>query len=238
VVLVLLVVIIAQFAAFAYFTKKHVSDNFDTAAVQRAINERVPQLTPQVRDRMMTVAEHVLPVYRDEAMKRFQKVGPEVAQDALNRLQKLPEDNGRMLHDRLVVALNNSVEAVRPDLNKTFPTLTNDKKAEILQEEFAARVGKQNDLIAKRISEIYDTQLKTMRDVLDKFDVPTDTSARERVAREREFLHALVDVMMDSDVSFAGVSPEAAPARPTTMPTAMAAPITTVTQTPSQSATH
>ncbi|HSZ59410.1 MAG TPA: hypothetical protein VK797_27450 [Tepidisphaeraceae bacterium] len=237
-VLVLLVIVLAEFAAFAYYTKKHVSDNFESTAVQRAINERIPQMTPLVRDRMMTVTEHVLPVYRDEAMKRFQKVGPEVAHDAMDRLQKLPEDNGNMLQERLKVALAAAVAKVQPDMNKTFPTLTNEKKTAILEEEFTARVQKQNDQIARHITSVYETQLKEMRDVLDKFDVPTDLSARERVTREREFLHALVDVMMDSDVSFAGVSPMPASGTPTTMPTAMASPMTATVQTPSQAAAH
>jgi hypothetical protein len=237
IVLVLLLIVIGEFAAFAYFTKMHVTENFESAAIQRAINERIPQMTPQVRDRMMTVAQHILPVYRDEAMKRFEKVGPEVAQDALGRLQKLPEENGKMLRERLKVALDGAVAKVQPDIRKTFPSLTDDKKMQILQEEFAGRIDKQNQQLATHITGIYDTQLKSMREVLDKFDVPTDMSARERMAREREFLHALVDVMMDSDVSFAGVSPSPAAPSPTTMPTAMAAPITTATQSPVQ-ATH
>jgi hypothetical protein len=183
---------------------------------------------------MMTVAQHVLPVYRDEAMQRFEKVGPQVAQDALGRLEKLPEENGQMLRDRLKLALDAAVVKVQPDMRKTFPTLTDDKKAQILQEEFAARVEKQNGLLAKHITDIYDNQLKAMRDVLDKFDIPTEASARERMAREREFLHELVDVMMDSDVSFAGVSP--APPGPSTMPTASAAPVSAAVDATAQPA--
>ena len=224
IMLLLVVIVIGQLAAFVYFTRQNVYANFETAAVQRAINEKLPELTPRVRDRVMLVAQHVLPVYRDEAMKKFETVGPKVASDALDRLQKLPEENGQMLQERLKGALDGAIAKVRPDMNKTFPSISDDKKTQILAEEFTARVDKQNQQLAKHITGVYDQQLRSMRDVLEKFDIPTDDNGRQKVAREREFLHALVDVMMDSDLSFAGVSQEPPAARPTTMPTAMATP--------------
>jgi hypothetical protein len=231
IMLLLVVIVMGELAAFVYYTRANLYENFETAAVQRTISQRLPELTPRIRDRIMMVSEHVLPVYRDEAMKRFEKVGPEVASDALGRLQKLPEENGKMLQDRLKVALDGAITQIRPDMNKTFPTLADDKKMQILQEEFTGRVDKQNELLAKHITGIYDGQLKSMKDVLDKFDIPSDTNERQRVAREREFLHALVDVMMDSDMTFSG-APAAPPApKPTTMPTASAAPVSTAVET-------
>lgn len=224
IMVLLVLIVLGQLAAFVYFTRQNVYANFETTAVQRAINEKLPELTPKVRDHVMLVAQHVLPVYRDEAMKRFEKVGPEVASDAMGRLQKLPEENGQMLQERLKGALDGAIAKVRPDMNKTFPSISDDKKTEILAEEFTARVDKQNAELAKHITGVYDQQLRTMKDVLDKFDIPTDENGRQKVAREREFLHALVDVMMDSDLSFAGVSKEPPAPRPTTMPTAMATP--------------
>ena len=219
VVLLLLLIIVGEFGAFYYFTNRNITRNFSQEEVQKAVSQSAPQLTSEVRDKVMTVAQQVLPVYRDEATKRFEEVGPQIAKDALDKLQKLPEDNGKMLQDRLKVALDGAIAQVQPDLRKTYPSLTDDKKTQIIQQEFLAQVQKQNDVLARHLTDVYDGQLKTMRDVLEKFDVPSDTNWQQRMAREREFLHALVDVMMDSDVKFAGVSN--APA--STMPTASAA---------------
>lgn len=219
VVLVLVLIIVAEFAAFYYLTNRNIKRNFADAEVQKAISQSAPQLTSEVRDRVMTVAQHVLPVYRDEATRRFEEVGPQIAKDALDKLQKLPEDNGKMLQERLKQALDGAIAQVQPDLRKTYPSLSDDKKTQIIQQEFTAQVQKQNDVLAKHLNEVYDGQLKTMREVLDKFDVPNDVNWQQRMAREREFLHALVDVMMDSDVKFAGVSNPPA----STMPTASAA---------------
>src|ERR1700722_11941004 len=90
--LLLGLLVVAGFGLFVYFTRQHVQANFNPEDVQRAVAERVPKVTPELREHFMAVAQHTLPIYREQVTQRFQKVGPEVARDALNRLQKLPQE--------------------------------------------------------------------------------------------------------------------------------------------------
>jgi len=217
--LLLVLVVVIEFAAFAVYTREKVTANFNEQALQAAVAERVPKLTPELRDRLLVVAQHTMPIYRDRAMQRFQQAGPEVARDALDRLQKLPEDNGRELNAHLQIAFEVARAKLEPDIQKSFPSLSTDQKAQILHGAFLGAIHKENEGVAKHVTDITERELKSMRDVLEKFDVPAVTSERARRDREREFLHALVDVMMDGEVTFRG----GAATRPAT--TAPSAPV-------------
>lgn len=217
--LVLVLVVLLEFAAFAVYTRERVVANFNQDALRAAVAERVPKLTPELRDRLLTVAQHTVPVYRDRAMQRFEQAGPEVARDALDRLQKLPEDNGRELNARLQASFEVALARLEPDLQKSFPSLSSEQKAQVLHGAFVAAVHRENEAVAKHVIEITERELKSMREVLEKFDIPAETTERGRRDREREFLHALVDVMMDGEVAFrGGGAPATRPA--TTMPSA------------------
>jgi len=211
---VLAVIVVMEFAAFAFFTSRGVQSNFKQEDVQKAVAAKVPEVTPVLRDRLVTVAKNTLPVYREQAQARFAKVGPEVAHDALDRLQKLPEENGQELNKHLQIAFEAALSRVEPDMKSAFPSLSDEQKASIIHSHFMGAIHKENETLAKHVNEIAENELKQMRQILEKFDVPSDTNPATRRAREREFLHALIDVMMDGE--FTLKSP------PTTKPASVA----------------
>ena len=196
---VLAVLVVLEFAAFAFYTSRGVQSNFRQEDIQRAVAARVPEVTPVLRDHFVTVAKNTLPVYRQQATERFQKVGPEVARDALDRLQKLPEENGQELNKHLQIAFEAALTRVEPDMKTAFPSLSDEQKASIIHSYFMGSIHKENETIAKHVNEVAENELKQMRQILEKFDVPSETTPTARRAREREFLHALVDVMMDGE---------------------------------------
>ena len=218
--LILAIIVVAEFALFVYFTREHVQANFNPEDVQRAVAERVPKVTPQLREHFMAVAQHTLPIYREQVTQRFQKVGPEVARDALARLQKLPQENGDELNKHLRSAFDVALSRIEPDMKKAYPMLSQEQQASILQRSFQGVIDAENADIAHHVNDLAENELKTMHEVLDKFDVPSEASLMSHPAREREFLHALVDVMMDSEFTFK--SP-AAPGSPSTRPAMVSA---------------
>jgi len=218
--LILAVIVVAEFALFVYFTRQHVQANFNPDDVQRAVAERVPKVTPELREHFMAIAQHTLPIYREQVTERFRKVGPEVARDALDRLQKLPQENGEELNKHLQSAFEVALSRIEPDMKKAFPTLSQEQQATILHERFQGVIAAGNDEIAHHVNELAENELKTMHQVLDKFDVPSEASLMSHQAREREFLHALVDVMLDSEFTF---KTPAAPGSPSTRPAMVSA---------------
>ena len=196
---VLAIIVVLMFAVFAFYTSRGIQQNFKQEDVQRAVAAKVPEVTPVLRDHVVKVAQNVMPVYREQAQERFQKVGPDVARDALDRLQKLPQENGEELNKHLQIAFEAALARVEPDMKNAFPTLSDEQKMSILHSYFVSAIHKENESIAKHVNEIADNELKQMKQVLDKFDVPSETSPAAHRARQREFLHALVDVMMDGE---------------------------------------
>ncbi len=200
--LVLLLIIVAEFAVFVFTTRQKVVANFNDADIKKAINERLPRLTPQVRDRLVKVAQNALPVYRDQAMARLKATGPGVARDALDRLQKLPQQDGQEMARRLETSFEHVLTKLDPEIRGTFPTLNNEQKTRLIHEAFMQNVQKQNEAVAAHITQIYAGELARVKDALDKFDLPKEAGGKNVAAREREFLHTLVDVMMDSGMKF------------------------------------
>jgi hypothetical protein len=212
---VLAAIVVLEFAAFAFYTSRGLRQNFRQEDVQKAVAARVPEVTPVLRDHLVTVVQNTLPVYRDQATQRFQKVGPDVARDALDRLQKLPEENGKELNKHLQIAFEAALSRLEPDMKSAFPSLSDEQKTSIIHSYFISAIHKENETIAKHVNEIADNELTQMKQVLDKFDVPSETTPAAQRARQREFLHALVDVMMDGE--FTLKTP------PTTKPASVAA---------------
>lgn len=211
--LIVLLIVAAEFAAFAFMTRSHVEANFNDQDVQKALADRLPDVTPELRDHFVRVMQHVLPVYRQQAMARFQVAGPAVAKDAMARLEKLPEENGQEMQQRLDGAFANAMDRLSPDITATYPTLSNDRKLQIMHSEFQTLIDEQNEGIARKVTTIYVAEQESTRSILDKFDIPGDVGKLSPSAREREFLHALVDVLMDSnfnlDLSTIGPPPSA-----------------------------
>jgi hypothetical protein len=196
---ILALILVAEFAVFTYFTLQHVQANFSQDDLQKAVAERVPQVTPELQQRIVAVARKTMPVYRELATERFQKVGPEIARDALARLQRLPQENGEELNSHLQKAFDTALSRIEPDMKKAFPSLSEEQQVSILHAEFLGAVDKENEEIAHHINGLAENELKSMNEVLNRFDIPSEASMMSPQAREREFLHALVDVMMDGE---------------------------------------
>jgi hypothetical protein len=223
--LILALIVVGEFAIFVYYTKQHLQANFNQQDVQRAVEARVPQVTPELQQRILAVAQNVYPIYRDQATERFHKVGPEVAKDAVDRLQKFPHENGEELNSRLKIAFDKALSRVEPDLKKSFPMLTEEQQTKILHERFVGAIDKENDEVGHHVNEMAENEMNNMQQILKKFDLPADASDAASRTREREFLHALVDVMMDGEMTFkAPPAPSTRPASPPPAQQASAAP--------------
>jgi hypothetical protein len=92
--------------------------------------------------------------------------------------------------------------------------LTQEQQAALMHERFLSVIDQENHDIHRHVNELANNELKTMHQVLDKFDVPSEASLMNHQAREREFLHALVDVMMDSEFTFKSPAPSSPSTRP------------------------
>lgn len=215
--IVLILVVLIEFAIFAVTTKAEVSNNFNEQEVQKAFAKGLPVVMPKIRDQVRTVLQNVEPVYRQEASRRLQASGPLIAKDAMARFESLPEDTGNEMMRKLQVAFQTAIDSVEPDIKKTYPSLSNERKMKILQDEFHFQIQKQNDALAKKVTAISEHEKASMLNALDKFGVtaPTKVKISSR-DREREFLHTLVDVLMDTDLEADLSIPTAEP--PATQP--------------------
>jgi hypothetical protein len=198
--LIVLLVVAAEFALFALMTRRHVAANFNDQDVQKAIADRLPDLTPLLRDNLVRVSEHAMPVYREQAMARLQVAGPAIAREAMAKLEKLPEENGEEMQKRLDNAFAKAMTRLEPDIRSTYPTLSDEQKNQIMRSEFKQLIDEQNEAVAMHITDIYVKEQESTRTVLDKFDIPGDVGKMSATARQRELLHALVDVIMDGDI--------------------------------------
>lgn len=199
--LIVLLIVAAEFALFALMTRRHVEANFNDQDMQKAIADRLPDVTPELRDHLVRVTQHVLPVYREKALARFQVAGPAVAKEAMARLEKLPEENAQEMHGRLDSAFSKAIGRLGPDIQATYPSLSDERKTAIMKAEFKTLIDAQNESVAKHVTEVYVKEQESTRAILDKFDIPGDAGKMKPSARQRELLHALVDVIMDGDVS-------------------------------------
>jgi hypothetical protein len=160
----------------------------------------VPDVRPDFERHLTDVARDVIPVYREQAVARFRQVGPEVATEAIHRLKALPETSSRKLEEQLTASHSRVLARIEPEIATRYPSLSEARKRELLASYFHDRIDAENKQLASKMESMHISEAIRVQAVLDKFGVADEPSARPG-EREREFLHALVDVMMDSNLT-------------------------------------
>jgi hypothetical protein len=207
--LVIAVLVLVMFGIFALLTTRQVKENLREDRLREAVIARAPDVQPKLEQHLNDVARDVMPVYRDLAVERFKAVGPEVAQTAMDRLKTLPADASKQIETQVQASRERVLARIEPEMAQRYPSLTDARKKELLATYFHDKVDVENEQLASKMNAIRTSESIRMDAVLEKFgvgDEPPPTQPRER---ERQFLHALVDVLMDSDLG-APIAPPAA----------------------------
>lgn len=192
-VLILAIVIIAMFAAFAHFTVRRVQDNFEQRAVQQAVAERLPEVLPIAGEQVRVAAVNALPTYRKLAAERFREVHPALAARARARLEKVPDETGHLMSEALRSAFDGALKRIEPDVKRTFPSLTDAQKQDLLNVYFHDAVAARDKELAAYIEKVYTNELLTMHAALDKFELPRDDAAGPTADKaQRDLLHTML----------------------------------------------
>lgn len=205
--LIVAILVIVMFGIFTLFTTRKVKENLQPERLREAVIARAPDVRPDIERHLTDVAKDVIPVYRDQAVARFREVGPEVAQQAVERLKTLPNDASKQIEDQVKASRDRVLERIEPELAKRYPSLTDDKKKELLATYFHEKVGAENEQLAAKLNAIHTSESVRMTGVLEKFSIGAEPPATRPRERERQFLHALVDVLMDSDLGASITTP-------------------------------
>lgn len=213
IMLALVLVVVIEFAVFYYATRRNLEANFSSGSIQQAMAQRLPQIAPQLRDMLVTAGQNALPVYRRLAVDRFTEAGPAIAKDAVVQIQNLPQDVGDELSLRLQKTFDGALARLQTDIQKTYPTLSDEQKRAVLQVALYDKIEQQNQAIQARLTSIEDREKARMMTILTKFEPPKLAEGTRGPNRERVFLHTLVDVLLDTDFQ-ANLATEAIPAAP------------------------
>jgi hypothetical protein len=195
------VLVILEFSMFAGSTTQRIEANFSDQNIQQAMAQHLPMLAPEVRDVLLKAGQNALPTYRELAMRKLKSDGPAIAADALRQLKTLPDDVCDEMQPRLRHAFDSAIARLAPDIRNACPTLADDQKRSVLEVDLYDRIDADNLVIAKRMVSIEDREKAQMLDILSRFDTPRIPEGTRDPARQRVFLHSLVDVLLDTNYS-------------------------------------
>jgi hypothetical protein len=192
-VLILAVVVVIMFAAFAHFTVRRVQDNFEQRAVQQAVAERLPEVLPVAGEQLRVAAVNAMPTYRKLAAERFEQVRPSLAAKARARLEKVPDETGQLMSDALQTAFDAALKRIEPDVKRTFPSLTDAQKQDLLNVYFHDAIAARDKELSAYIEKLYTNELLSMHAALDKFELPRDDAAGPTADKaQRDLLHTML----------------------------------------------
>jgi hypothetical protein len=192
-VLILAVIVVIMFAAFAHFTVRRVQDNFEQRAVQQAVAERLPEVLPIAGEQLRVATLNALPTYRKLAAERFREVHPALAARARARLEKVPDETGHLMSEALHGAFEGALKRIEPDVKRTFPSLTDAQKQDLLNVYFHDAIDARNKEVAAYIEKVYTNELLGMHAALDKFELPRDDAAGPTTDKaQRDLLHTML----------------------------------------------
>jgi hypothetical protein len=198
-VLALAAIVVIMFAVFAHVTVRRVQDNFEQRAVQQAVAERLPEVLPLAGEQVRVATLNALPTYRKLAAERFEQVRPALAARARARLEKVPDETGHLLGEALHTAFDSALKRIEPDVKRTFPSLTDAQKRDLLNVYFHDAIEARNKELASYIEKLYTNELLTMHAALDKFELPRDDAATHDTTAaptddkaQRDLLHTML----------------------------------------------
>jgi hypothetical protein len=133
-----------------------------------------------------------------------------MADMAYKRFQQLPQEDGQMMQTKLQAAFDGAVKQIEPEMKAAFPNLSDDKRQAMVSDFAAKQIDLQNKAIAAQINQLYTKDLSQMQGVLDKFQLPDDSSpaASDTQSLEREFMHTMV-MLLDDQIDAAYTTPPA-----------------------------
>lgn len=193
-VTVLAVVVVAgMFAVFAVTTHDGIKSNMtDSKRLSDAMQKRLPDLTPPIRDTLQSVYMEAAPVYQSLAAERYQRVRDNLGTKALIRLQKLPEDGGKLMAEKLNTVFERVLKKIEPDLKATFPSLTDDQRRDLLVVHFNDVIEQHNKAIAARVDKIRTDEMGRLAAILNKFKLPPDEAAPPDDQLRKELIRTMI----------------------------------------------
>jgi hypothetical protein len=184
--------VIAIFGAFALTTYRQTEQNFSKENITSAATAAVPDLAPVVTAELTRVATSVLPAYKDLALDRFTAVGPQVSAAAIVRLERLPKDAGEVMGNRLIETFDRVIKRIEPEVNATFPSLTDATRRDVLAAHFFNVIEKKNDELATHINTTFTNELIRLHAILEKFYIPETLTQTEAAQLQKRFLSSLL----------------------------------------------
>lgn len=193
VVTVLAVIVIAGvFYVFASTTYKGVQGNFTEERNQKALEAALPKVTPLVREALVNVATEVGPVYQQLAAERYQRVRDNMGAKALIRLQQVPQDSGKVMGVKLSEAFDRVLKKIEPEMEATFPSLTDAQRRDLIVDHFAKAIEEQNLKISGKIDEVRVNEAGRLKAILDKFALPPDEAAPANDQLRKELVRTMI----------------------------------------------
>jgi hypothetical protein len=184
--------VIAVFGAFAMATYTQTQKNFSKDNITQAATAAVPDLAPAVTAELTRVATSVLPAYKELAFERFTVIGPQVSSAAVVRLERLPKDAGLIMGDRLIGTFERVIRRIEPEVNATFPSLTDATRRDVLAAHFFNVIEKKNDELATHINTTFTNELIRLHAILEKFYIPENLTQTETAQLQKRFLSSLL----------------------------------------------
>lgn len=184
--------VIAIFGTFALTTYRQTQQNFSKDNITSAATAAVPDLAPVVTAELTRVATSVLPVYKEIAFERFTVIGPQISTAAVVRLERLPKDAGEVMGNRLISTFDRVIKRIKPEVDATFPSLTDATRRDILTAHFFNVIEKKNDELATHINSTFTNELIRLHAILEKFYVPEALTQTQAVQLQKRFLTSLL----------------------------------------------
>lgn len=192
VTVLVVLVIVGMFAIFTKTTRDGVMGNFTDERNKKALADAMPKISPMVLDSLKTIAQEAAPVYQAKASERYQRVRDSLGTKAAIRLQKLPEDGGKLMGAKLSEVFNKVIKKVEPQLEATFPSLTDAQRRDLIIDHFAKAIEEQNLKIGTKVDDLKATETARIKGILDKFALPPDEAAPANDQLRKELVRTMI----------------------------------------------
>jgi hypothetical protein len=196
--------------AFTLATYLKIRQNFNPDAVRQAVNARGTDVLPLATQMLMQTGRDAMPAYQAAMVAALQKRGPVMADTAYKRLQQVPEEDGKLMQDKLQAAFAGAMGQIQPQIKAAYPNLADDKRQAMIADFASKQIDAQNKSVASQINKLYTNDLIQLQTVLDKFQLPdeSDPAATDQAGLERQFMHTMV-ALLDQQVDAAYATPVA-----------------------------
>lgn len=213
VTVILVLVVIAEFAWFTFATVEPVKAGFkDSSRVQKAVQDAVPEVQPVVVDTLQKVVQEVAPIYREQATKKYESIRANLGKKVNERFTALPDQAEKVLGDQLRSTFDRVLKNLEPELKAAFPTLSDDKRQDLVVNHFHEAIAAKNEALSAKIDAIRTSETVKVKNLLDSFALPPDSAMARDGEIERELERVLL-MLANEQIQQRLNSPELAPAK-------------------------